>query len=113
MDDALRVGGTQRGENLQANLKLVAALEKLAKEKNVTAAQLAIAWVVAQGPDIIPLIGTKSRKRLAESLGALEIKLTQQDLAAIEAAVPADAIAGTRYEARQMAMLDSERRSAS
>jgi aryl-alcohol dehydrogenase-like predicted oxidoreductase len=101
-----------QGENLQANLKLVAALEKLAQEKNVTAAQLAIAWVVAQGTDIIPLIGTKSRKRLAESLGALDIKLSPQDLAAIEAAVPADSIAGTRYEARQMAMLDSERRSA-
>jgi aryl-alcohol dehydrogenase-like predicted oxidoreductase len=102
-----------QGENLQANLKLVAALEKLAKEKNVTAAQLAIAWVAAQGEDIIPLIGTKSRKRLAESLAALAIRLSPQELAAIEAAVPGDAVAGTRYEARQMAMLDSERRSAS
>jgi aryl-alcohol dehydrogenase-like predicted oxidoreductase len=102
-----------QGANLEANLKLVTALEKLAREKNVTAAQLAIAWVVAQGQDIIPLIGTKSRKRLAESLAALDIKLMPRDLAAIEAAVPADAIAGTRYEARQMAMLDSERRSAS
>jgi len=102
-----------QGENLQANLKLVAALEKLAKEKNATAAQLAIAWVVAQGPDIIPLIGTKNRKRLADSLGALQIKLTPQDVAAIEAAVPAEAVAGTRYEAQHMAMLDSERRSAS
>ena len=102
-----------QGENLQANLKLVDALEKLAKAKHVTAAQLAIAWVVAQGKDIIPLIGTKSRKRLAESLAALEIKLTPQDLAAIEAAVPADAVSGTRYDARQMLMLDSERRSAS
>jgi aryl-alcohol dehydrogenase-like predicted oxidoreductase len=102
-----------QGENLQANLKLVAALDKLAQEKNATAAQLAIAWVAAQGPDIVPLIGTKSRKRLAESLGALEIKLTPQDLAAIEQAVPAHAVAGARYDARQMAMLDSERRSAS
>jgi aryl-alcohol dehydrogenase-like predicted oxidoreductase len=102
-----------QGKNLQANLKLVAELEKLARQKNVTAAQLAIAWVAAQGEDIIPLIGTKSRKRLAESLAALEIALTPEDLAAIEAAVPADAVAGTRYEARQMAMLDSERRSAS
>jgi aryl-alcohol dehydrogenase-like predicted oxidoreductase len=102
-----------QGQNLQANLKLVAQLERLAKEKNVTAAQLAIAWVAAQGKDIIPLIGTKSRKRLAESLAALEIKLTPQELAAIEAAVPAEAVAGTRYDARQMAMLDSERRSAS
>jgi aryl-alcohol dehydrogenase-like predicted oxidoreductase len=102
-----------QGKNLQANLKLVAELEKLARQKNVTAAQLAIAWVAAQGEDIIPLIGTKSRKRLAESLAALKIALTPEELAAIEAAVPADAVAGTRYEARQMAMLDSERRSAS
>jgi len=102
-----------QGENLQANLKLVDALEKLAKQKSVTAAQLAIAWVVAQGEDIIPLIGTKSRKRLAESLGALDIKLTREDLAAIEAAVPHQKVAGTRYAAQQMAMLDSERRSAS
>jgi aryl-alcohol dehydrogenase-like predicted oxidoreductase len=101
-----------QGENLARNLALVDALETLAKAKNVTAAQLAIAWVVAQGKDIIPLIGTKSRKRLAESLGALQIALSPQDLAAIEAAVPAEAVAGTRYEARQMAMLDSERRSA-
>jgi len=102
-----------QGENLAANLALVAQLEKLAKEKNATAAQLAIAWVAAQGKDIVPLIGTKSRKRLAESLAALKITLTPQDLAAIEAAVPADSVAGSRYEARQMAMLDSERRSAS
>jgi aryl-alcohol dehydrogenase-like predicted oxidoreductase len=102
-----------QGENLAANLALVAQLEKLAQQKNVTAAQLAIAWVVAQGKDIVPLIGTKSRKRLAESLAALQITLGPQDLAAIEAAVPAGAVAGTRYEARQMAMLDSERPSAS
>jgi aryl-alcohol dehydrogenase-like predicted oxidoreductase len=102
-----------QGENLQANLALVAQLEKLAKEKHVSAAQLAIAWVAAQGQDIIPLIGTKSRKRLAESVAALDIRLSPQDLAAIEAAVPAAAVAGTRYDARQMAMLDSERRSAS
>ena len=102
-----------QGENLKANLALVEQLEKLAKEKNATAAQLAIAWVAAQGPDIIPLLGTKSRKRLAESLAALDVVLTPQDLAAIEAAVPAGAVAGTRYAAEQMAMLDSERRSAS
>lgn len=102
-----------QGENLKANLALVEQLEKLAKEKSVTAAQLAIAWVAAQGKDIVPLIGTKSRKRLAESLAALEIKLSPHELAAIEAAVPAEAVAGTRYDARQMAMLDSERRSAS
>ena len=102
-----------QGGNLTQNLRLVEKLEKLAEEKNVTAAQLAIAWVLSRGDDIIPLIGTKSRKRLAESLGALEIKLSPHELAAIETAVPAEAVAGTRYAAQQMAMLDSERRSAS
>jgi aryl-alcohol dehydrogenase-like predicted oxidoreductase len=102
-----------QGENLRANLALVERLEKLAKQKNVTAAQLAIAWVAAQGADIIPLIGTTSRKRLAESLAALDINLTPQDLATIEATIPASAVAGTRYPAEQMAMLDSERRSTS
>jgi aryl-alcohol dehydrogenase-like predicted oxidoreductase len=102
-----------QGQNLANNLVLVAQLEKLAKVKGCTAAQLAIAWVAAQGKDVIPLIGTKSRKRLAESLAALDLKLTPQDLAQIESALPASAVAGTRYDARQMAMLDSERKTAS
>ena len=76
----------------------------------MTAAQLAIAWVASRGDDIIPLIGTKRRDRLAEALYALtELTLSDDDLAAIEAAVPADAVAGGRYDAAQVAMLDSER----
>ena len=75
----------------------------------MTAAQLAIAWVASRGDDIIPLIGTKRRDRLAEALHALEITLSDDDLAAIEAAVPANAVAGGRYDAAQVAMLDSER----
>jgi aryl-alcohol dehydrogenase-like predicted oxidoreductase len=98
-----------RGENLERNLALVAALEALAAERGVTAAQLAIAWVCAQGDDIIPLIGTKRQDRLAEALAALEIDLGSGDLAAIEAAVPAGAVAGDRYDEPQMAALDSER----
>ena len=101
-----------QGENLEKNQALVAKLAAIAKEKNATAAQLAISWVAARGKDIFPLIGTKSRKRLAESLAALDLRLSAEDLARIEAAVPADAIAGTRYDAHQMAMLDSERKSA-
>ena len=77
--------------------------------KGVTAAQLAIAWVASRGDDIIPLIGTKRRDRLAEALHALDLTLSADDLAAIEAAVPAGAVAGDRYEAAQVAMLDSER----
>jgi aryl-alcohol dehydrogenase-like predicted oxidoreductase len=98
-----------RGENHAQNLELLAALEAIAETKDVTAAQLAIAWVASRGADIIPLIGTKRRDRLAEALAALELTLSDDDLAAIEAAVPADAVAGERYEAAQVAMLDSER----
>ena len=75
----------------------------------MTAAQLAIAWVASRGEDIIPLIGTKRRDRLTEALGALELRLSPDELAAIEAAVPAAEVAGDRYEPGQMAALDSER----
>jgi aryl-alcohol dehydrogenase-like predicted oxidoreductase len=101
-----------QGENLANNLTLAQQLETLAKEKSVTSPQLAIAWALSRGKDIIPLVGTKNRKRLADSLKALEVKLSKDDLAQIEAAVPASAVAGTRYDERQMQMLDSERRSA-
>jgi aryl-alcohol dehydrogenase-like predicted oxidoreductase len=72
-------------------------------------AQVAIAWVLSRGQDIVPLVGARRRDRLSESLGALDLQLSQNDLAAIEAAVPADAAAGTRYDAMQMSFLDSER----
>src|SRR3984957_53719 len=98
-----------RGENHERNLELLASLEAIADEKGVTAAQLAIAWVASRGRDIIPLIGTKRRDRLAEALQALEMTLSADELAAIEAAVPADAVAGQRYEPPQMSALDSER----
>jgi aryl-alcohol dehydrogenase-like predicted oxidoreductase len=101
-----------QGENLATNLTLAQQLDSLAKEKGVTSAQLAIAWVLSRGNDIIPLVGTKNRKRLADSLKALEVKLTPEELGQIEAAVPASAVAGTRYDSHGMAMLDSERRSA-
>jgi aryl-alcohol dehydrogenase-like predicted oxidoreductase len=98
-----------RGENHARNLELLASLESIAEQKGATAAQLAIAWVASRGEDIIPLIGTKRRDRLAEALKALDLILSADDLAAIEAAVPAGAVTGERYEASQMAMLDSER----
>ena len=96
-------------ENHARNLELLAALEAIAAARGVTAAQLAIAWVASRGDDIIPLIGTKRRDRLAEALQALDLTLSTDDLAAIEAAVPAGAVAGDRYEAAQVAALDSER----
>jgi aryl-alcohol dehydrogenase-like predicted oxidoreductase len=98
-----------QGENLQRNLDLLAALERIADARGVSTAQLAIAWVAAQGDDIIPLIGTKRRSRLAEALAALEIGLTNAELAEIEAAIPPGAVAGDRYDAGGMASLDSER----
>jgi aryl-alcohol dehydrogenase-like predicted oxidoreductase len=97
------------GENLDNNLEVAQRLAVLANERGVTPAQLAIAWVLAQGEDIVPLVGARRVDRLEESLGALDITLTDGDLAAIEAAIPAESIAGTRYAEAQMAMLDSER----
>jgi aryl-alcohol dehydrogenase-like predicted oxidoreductase len=98
-----------RGENHARNLELLAALERIAEAHEATAAQLAIAWVASRGDDIIPLIGTKRRDRLDEALRALDLTLSTDELAAIEAAVPADAVAGDRYDAAQLTMLDSER----
>ena len=98
-----------QGENLTKNLTLADALAQIATEKGATAAQLAIAWVLSRGEDIIPLVGARTRSRLADGLQALDLRLTAADLAQIEAAVPADAVAGDRYPAAQMAMLDSER----
>ncbi|MEU5885627.1 aldo/keto reductase [Streptomyces sp. NPDC047461] len=98
-----------QGDNLQHNLTLVESLRKIAEQKDVSVAQIAIAWVVSRGEDIVPLIGARTRERLHEALGALDVTLDAADLAAIEAAVPADAAAGERYAPAQMAMLDSER----
>lgn len=94
-------------ENVQHNLALVEALRAVAEHKGVTVAQLAIGWVAAQGADIVPLIGARTRERLAEAL--TPVALTAQDLAAIEAAVPADAARGSRYPAPMMAHLGTSR----
>ncbi|MET3663955.1 aldo/keto reductase [Caulobacter sp. 1776] len=97
------------GDNLEANLKLAEALRAVAESRGATTAQAAIAWVASRGDDIVPLVGARRRDRLAEALGALEVKLRPEDLAAIEAAVPVEAVAGTRYAEAMMAHLDSER----
>jgi aryl-alcohol dehydrogenase-like predicted oxidoreductase len=97
------------GENLARNLDLVETLRAIAEAKEATVAQLAISWVLSRGEDVVPLIGARTRERLTESLGALEVEVTQDDLARIEEAVPVDAVAGERYNAQQMAILDSER----
>ncbi|MFD3618316.1 aldo/keto reductase [Streptomyces sp. NPDC058676] len=99
-----------QGENLQHNLNLVEALRKIAEQKGVSVAQIAIAWVLSRGAqhndDIVPLVGARTRERLAESLGALDVTLEAADLAAIEDAVPAGAAAGERYPAAQMAHVE-------
>jgi pyridoxine 4-dehydrogenase len=98
-----------QGENLQKNLELADRLRAAAEGVGLTPAQAAIAWVAAQGDDIIPLVGARRRDRLAEALGAVTANLTPQQIAALEQAVPKDAAAGERYPAMQMAMLDSEK----
>jgi aryl-alcohol dehydrogenase-like predicted oxidoreductase len=98
-----------QGENLDHNLELVDALRGIAEERGVTVAQIAIAWVLGRGDDIVPLIGARRREQLEEALGALAVELSAEDLAKIEQAIPPGAAAGTRYPERQMAMLDSER----
>jgi aryl-alcohol dehydrogenase-like predicted oxidoreductase len=95
--------------NVEANMALVEALRPVAAARGVSVAQLAIAWVMAKGEDIVPVLGARRRERLDEALGALEVRLGDADLAAIERAVPKGAVAGARYAAAQMATLDSER----
>jgi aryl-alcohol dehydrogenase-like predicted oxidoreductase len=101
------------GENLEHNLALVDRLREVASEKGATVSQLAIAWVLSRGEDIVPLVGARRRDRLAEALGALDLEWTPADVARLEAIMPPDAAAGTRYDDRQMQMLDSERGRAS
>ncbi len=99
-----------QGRNLPAHLALVDALRRVAAERGATPAQLAIAWVRSRGEDVVPLVGARRRDQLAEALAALAFDLSPEDLRALEAAVPAGAVAGTRYDAHGMATLDSERK---
>jgi aryl-alcohol dehydrogenase-like predicted oxidoreductase len=101
-DDYRRHSPRFQGENFQKNLDLVHAVQAIAREKGCTPAQLALAWVLAQGEDIVPIPGTKRRTYLEENLGALEVELSAKDLARIDEAMPANAAAGTRYPAAQM-----------
>ncbi|MFD1703260.1 aldo/keto reductase [Methylopila henanensis] len=98
-----------QGENLDRNLALVEALRAVADERGASVAQVAIAWALAQGGDIVPVIGARTRDRLAEALGAGDLALSADDLTAIERAVPKGSAAGERYPAQHMAALDSER----
>jgi aryl-alcohol dehydrogenase-like predicted oxidoreductase len=97
------------GENLVRNQEMVAKLQHIAAGRGITPVQLALAWVRAKGGSIVPVIGARTRNQLNEVLGALEVKLTPDEVAATEAAIPANAVAGTRYDEQQMRVLDSEK----
>jgi aryl-alcohol dehydrogenase-like predicted oxidoreductase len=97
------------GENLAQNQRLVEVLKNMSAEKGARPSELAIAWVLAKGKSIVPVIGARTRNQLVESLNALRIQLSPAEVARIEEAIPAAAVAGTRYDEHQMKMLDSER----
>jgi len=99
-----------QGENFHKNLRLVRKVEGIAREKGCTVSQVALAWVLSQGEDIVPIPGTKHVSYLEENVGALEVTLTREDLRSLEEVFPYGAAAGTRYPEQVMALLDSRRR---
>jgi aryl-alcohol dehydrogenase-like predicted oxidoreductase len=101
-DDFRRANPRFQGENFDRNLALAEAVRELAAAKQVTPAQLALAWVLAQGDDIVPIPGTKRRTYLEQNAAAVDLRLTEEDLAALEKAAPRDAVAGERYAADGM-----------
>ncbi len=105
-DDFRRQAPRFEGENLRKNLELVKRIEELAAKKHCTPAQLALAWVLAQGPDIVPIPGTKRRKYLEENLGALSVRLSPADLQQIAAIAPRGVAAGARYSDAAMKMIN-------
>jgi aryl-alcohol dehydrogenase-like predicted oxidoreductase len=105
-DDYRRLSPRFQGENFQKNLDLVARVELLAREKNCTPSQLALAWLLAQGNDIIPIPGTKRIKYLEENAGALDVKLTAEDLKRIEEVAPKGAASGLRYPEAMMSLVN-------
>ncbi|MCW2475247.1 aldo/keto reductase [Candidatus Symbiopectobacterium sp. NZEC151] len=108
-DDFRRSNPRFMGDNFAKNLALVEQVEKLAQVKGVTPSQLALAWVLAQGDDIVPIPGTKRRRYLEENIAALDVQLTQEELAAIEAIFPFAAAAGDRYGTESMATINNLR----
>src|SRR6266403_4738494 len=105
-DDYRKTTPRFQGENFQRNLDLVKRVEEIAREKRCTPAQLALAWVLAQGQDIVPIPGTKRRKYLQENVAALDVTLSSKDLARIDEVAPHEAFAGSRYPDWAMAMVN-------
>jgi len=108
-DDYRRTTPRFQGENLERNLDIVKRVEEIAREKKCTPAQLALAWVLAQGNDIVPIPGTKRRKYLQENVGALDVHLTSKDLERIDEVAPKDSFAGSRYPEAMMKLLNKAR----
>ncbi|MFF8382294.1 aldo/keto reductase [Streptomyces kanasensis] len=110
--DTLAAGDIRRGQprfadgNIERNLAIVARLEELAAAKGITAGQLALAWVQHRGDDVVPIPGTRRQRYLEENLAALTVELSAEDLAAVEAAVPTERVAGTRYDATSLTFVD-------
>ena len=107
-DDYRRFSPRFQGDNFQKNLNLVARVESIAKEKNCTPGQLALAWLLAQGGDIIPIPGTKRRKYLEENFGALSVELSADDLRRLDEAAPHGAASGERYPEHMMALINKK-----
>ncbi len=105
-DDYRRFSPRFQGENFQKNLDLVQRMEEIAREKRYKPSQLVLAWVLAQGDDIVPIPGTKRRKYLEENVAAVEVKLTKEDLRRIDEVFPAEAAAGGRYPEHMMALVN-------
>ncbi len=105
-DDFRRENPRFQGENFARNLRLVEAVKRLAQSRGCTSGQLALAWVLAQGEDIVPIPGTKRRKYLEENLGALDVALDAEELAAIDTVFPPETAAGARYPESMLAMVD-------
>ena len=106
-DDYRRLSPRFQGENFQKNLDLVAKVEELAREKGCQASQLALAWVLAQGNDIVPIPGTKRRKYLEENAAAADVKLAENDLRRLDAVFPSGAAAGLRYPEQMMHLVNA------
>ncbi len=106
VDDYRRNSPRFQGENFGRNLDLVRRVEEMAKEKSCTPAQLALAWVLAQGKDIVPIPGTKRRKYLEENVGALNVNLSAEDLARLDEVAPKGVASGERYPENMMQLVN-------
>jgi aryl-alcohol dehydrogenase-like predicted oxidoreductase len=99
-----------QGENLAANQRMIAKLQDIAREKGVSVAQLALGWILTKGSEIIPLVGARTQAQLSDALATMRLSFSAEEIAALEAAVPAGSVAGDRYATEQMHALDSERK---